>query len=328
MPATYYGDGSSDGSNDYGYNPFDYFFNGSGGSDGSNSDGGSSDFGSYLGDLGSYFGLGNGGSSDLGGSDGSGSTDPFGSGGSGSNGSSSSGSDASGLQAATSSESTGVVLINTELGYGTGEAAGTGLVLNSNGTIITNHHVIADSTSITVTDPSTSKTYTADVVGYDATDDVAVLKLEGASGLQPVTTDKAGVSIGEAVTAVGNADGAGSLSAADGSITATNQDITVSDDNGGTESLQNLIQVNADIIPGDSGRCAARCAGRGRRHERCRFERNRGRSGLRDPDQHGYLNRQRDPRWPEGCRPDLRLHGGDGRSARQQRDWRSGCRSR
>src|SRR6478609_9144342 len=76
-------------------------------------------------------------------------------------------------QPATTKESTGVVLVDTVLDYGTGEAAGTGLVLTADGIVLTNHHVIGDSTSITVTVPSTGREYVADVVGYDAKDDVA-----------------------------------------------------------------------------------------------------------------------------------------------------------
>ncbi|MDH2412766.1 trypsin-like peptidase domain-containing protein [Nocardioides sp. CER19] len=156
-------------------------------------------------------------------------------------------------QQATAQESTGVVLVDTVVDYGTGEAAGTGLVLTADGIVLTNHHVVADSTSITVTVPSTGREYVADVVGYDATDDVAVLQLEHASGLATVTTDTGGATTGQAVTAVGNAEGGGTLLAADGTVTAPSSNITVSDDQGGTESLSHLIQVNADVVSGDSG---------------------------------------------------------------------------
>jgi S1-C subfamily serine protease len=156
-------------------------------------------------------------------------------------------------QAATAEESKGVVLIDTVVDYGSGEAAGTGLVLTGDGLVLTNHHVVADSTSITVTVPSTGRDYVADVVGYDATDDVAVLQLEHASGLTTVTTDTSGATAGEAVTAVGNAEGGGTLLAADGTVTAPSSNITVSDDQGGTESLSHLIEVNADVVSGDSG---------------------------------------------------------------------------
>jgi S1-C subfamily serine protease len=218
-------------------------------------------------DYGSTYGYGGYGSSyGYGGSSGYGSTDPgsygsYGSyglgggtyGGYGTYGGSSTSTSTLDAEQASDTESTGVVLINTEVDYGAGEAAGTGLVLSDDGIVVTNHHVIADSTSITVTVPSTGKTYTADVVGYDAADDVAVLQLEDASGLTTVSTDTDGVSSGDAVTAVGNAEGGGTLLAADGTVTATGSDIQVSDDQGGTESLEDLIQVDADIVSGDSG---------------------------------------------------------------------------
>ena len=68
----------------------------------------------------------------------------------------------------------GLVDINTTLGYQQEQAAGTGIVLTSNGVILTNNHVINGATSISVTDVGNHKTYTASVVGYDRTKDIAV----------------------------------------------------------------------------------------------------------------------------------------------------------
>ena len=64
-----------------------------------------------------------------------------------------------------------------------GEAAGTGIVLTSSGEVLTNNHVIDGATSISVTDVGNGQTYQASVTGYDASHDIAVLKLTGASGL-------------------------------------------------------------------------------------------------------------------------------------------------
>ncbi len=135
------------------------------------------------------------------------------------------------------------------------QAAGTGMVLTSDGTVLTNNHVVQGATSITVTDETTGKEYRAQVVGTDATHDVAVLKLEDASGLSTVTLDDDGEpATGDAVTDVGNAEGTGNLVAAAGTVTALDQDIQVQSESGtGTESLQGLIQVAADIVSGDSG---------------------------------------------------------------------------
>src|SRR5437868_6586971 len=79
-----------------------------------------------------------------------------------------------------------LVDINTSL-YQQGKAAGTGIVLTSDGVILTNNHVIRGATKITATSIGTGKTYTAKVLGYSVTNDVAVIKLLNASGLTPAT---------------------------------------------------------------------------------------------------------------------------------------------
>ena len=155
---------------------------------------------------------------------------------------------------ASEKESTGVVLIDTQLGYENAEAAGTGIVLSKDGLVLTNNHVIADSTKISVTVATTGKTYEASVVGSDSTEDVAVLQLKGASDLQPATVDDDSVTVGDDVTAVGNSEGQGQLQAADGTVTDLGASVTTtaqgSED---SETLNNMIQVQADIVSGDSG---------------------------------------------------------------------------
>jgi S1-C subfamily serine protease len=185
--------------------------------------------------------------------DGSGGTGD-GSGGFGDSGSGS-GTDTGTTREATDAESVGVVDITTVIDYGSAEAAGTGIVLTSNGEILTNNHVVDGATKITVTVVSTGRSYAASVVGTDATDDVAVLQLSGASGLSTVTVSSDAVSVGDAVTAVGNAGGTGgTLTAATGTVTALNQTITASDEGGSdSEQLTGMIQVDADIQAGDSG---------------------------------------------------------------------------
>jgi S1-C subfamily serine protease len=136
------------------------------------------------------------------------------------------------------------------------EAAGTGIVLTSNGEVLTNNHVIRGATSLKVTDVGNGKTYTAKVVGYDASDDVAVIQLQNASGLTVASLgDSSSVQAGDAVTALGNAGGKGGTpSVASGRVTDLNQSITASDEGSGvSEQLTGLIQTNADIQPGDSG---------------------------------------------------------------------------
>ncbi len=156
---------------------------------------------------------------------------------------------------ATAEQSTGVVLINTVLGYNSAEAAGSGVVLTANGLILTNNHVVEGSTEIQVTVPATGQTYTATVVGTDSTADIAVLQLQGASGLTTATVDKDGdPAVGDTVTAVGNAEGGGTLMAATGPVTGLEQSITTQSEGVSKgEDLTNLIQVDADVVSGDSG---------------------------------------------------------------------------
>ncbi|QWT25401.1 S1C family serine protease [Subtercola sp. PAMC28395] len=179
----------------------------------------------------------------------------FGQGNDGSGSASGSGTATDSATAATDAQAVGVVLIDTKLDYQNAAAAGTGIILSSDGTILTNNHVVEGSTSISVTIATTGKTYTAKVVGTDAVDDVAVLKLDGASGLTTATLDtSSSVAVGDAVTGVGNAGGTGSLSAAAGAVTGLNQSVTTqAEGSAAGETLDGMIQIEADIQAGDSG---------------------------------------------------------------------------
>ena len=149
-----------------------------------------------------------------------------------------------------------LVDVTSTLGYQGAKAMGTGIVLTSNGEILTNNHVINGATSVSVTDIGNGKTYKATVVGYDVSQDIAVLQLSGASGLTTATTgDSSMVKVGDNVVALGNAGGVGGTpSVAAGSVTALNQSITASDEGAATsEQLSGLIETNADIQAGDSG---------------------------------------------------------------------------
>jgi S1-C subfamily serine protease len=149
---------------------------------------------------------------------------------------------------------TGVVVIDTNLGYQGGAAAGTGIVLTSSGEILTNNHVISGATTVKVVVPGTGHSYTAHVVGYDKTADVAVIQLQGASNLKTASLGSSSkLTVGQAVTALGNAGGTGSLTSAAGTVTGLGKTITASDDQGGSEQLTGLIETNAGIQPGDSG---------------------------------------------------------------------------
>jgi S1-C subfamily serine protease len=155
---------------------------------------------------------------------------------------------------ATSAQQVGIVDIDSMLGYQNAEAAGTGMVLTSNGNVLTNNHVVDGATSITVTVVSSGDTYTATVVGTDPSADVAVLHLDDASGLATAELSTSAATVGEAVTAVGNAGGTGTLSAAGGTVTALDQSIAAPDSTGSdAEQLNGLIETDAGVQPGDSG---------------------------------------------------------------------------
>jgi S1-C subfamily serine protease len=149
-----------------------------------------------------------------------------------------------------------LVDVNVTFGYQDAQGAGTGIVLTSNGEILTNNHVINGATSISVTDIGNGKSYSASVVGYDSTHDIAVLQLKNASGLKTAKIgNSSNVKVGQSVVAIGNAGGAGGTpSSAGGSVTALNQSITANDDlDGVSEQLTGLIETNANIQSGDSG---------------------------------------------------------------------------
>ena len=135
-------------------------------------------------------------------------------------------------------------------------AAGTGIVLSSSGEILTNNHVIDGATSIRVTDVGNGQTYTASVVGYDASHDIAVLQLKNASGLATATIgDSSSVKVGNKVVAVGNAGGKGGTpSVATGTVTGLNASITAFDEgDGSSENITGAIRSNTGIQAGDSG---------------------------------------------------------------------------
>jgi S1-C subfamily serine protease len=150
----------------------------------------------------------------------------------------------------------GVVDVYSELGYQNARGAGTGIVLTSDGEVLTNNHVINGATAIRVSDLGNGRTYRADVVGYDRTKDVAVLRLRGASGLPTaVLGDSSRVAVGDPVAAVGNAGGVGGApTVSGGTVTALNRSVSPTDElTGSVERLTGLIQVAANVQPGDSG---------------------------------------------------------------------------
>ena len=158
----------------------------------------------------------------------------------------------------------GLVDINSTLKYQDGTAAGTGMVLSSTGLVLTNNHVVDGSTHLSATLVASGRSYTAEVVGTDITDDVALLKLVGASGLKTVQVGNSTKAVlGTAVVALGNAGGTGgSPTVTVGTITALDRTITASDQgSSNAETLHGMLQTNAPIAAGDSGGALADSAG-------------------------------------------------------------------
>jgi S1-C subfamily serine protease len=153
------------------------------------------------------------------------------------------------------SPNAGIVDIYTTLGYQNGAAAGTGMIISRSGEVLTNNHVIRGATKFRVVDVTTHKRYTATVVGYSVSRDVAVLQLTGAAHLHTVKVGTAArLRVGQAVVARGNAQGLGGTpKAAHGHVLALHRQIVARDDSGDSETLKNVIATDAPVVPGDSG---------------------------------------------------------------------------
>ncbi|MFF1835362.1 S1C family serine protease [Streptomyces sp. NPDC058231] len=162
-----------------------------------------------------------------------------------------------------------------------GESTGSGVIITSDGEIVTNNHVVAGASSIKVT-LSTGRTYTAKVLGTDADKDLALIKLEGASGLKTATLgDSSAVRVGDQVVAIGSPEGlTGTVTS--GIVSALNRDVTVAKegdsgqdqgqgqqgggdwpfqfggqqfngDTGDSTTTYKALQTDASLNPGNSG---------------------------------------------------------------------------
>lgn len=154
--------------------------------------------------------------------------------------------------------------ITTRLSRPNLQAAGTGIVLSSSGLVLTNHHVVNDAVSITVTNIGNGQTYPAAVVDHDSTRDIAVLQIQDATGLATAPIgDSDSVEVGDDVAAIGNAGGRGGTpSITSGRVTALNRTVTVSDSiSGDSQRLTGMIRVSAHVEPGNSGGPLVNAAG-------------------------------------------------------------------
>jgi S1-C subfamily serine protease len=148
-----------------------------------------------------------------------------------------------------------IVDVTSTLALEGATAAGTGMVVTPSGEVLTNNHVIEGATSISVKIGSRSQTLPARVLGTDPTDDVALLQIQGVSGLPTVRLgDSSRVTVGQAVVAIGNAlNLPGPPKVTQGTVTSLGRAITVRDSLGHAEQLSNLIQTDAALQPGNSG---------------------------------------------------------------------------
>ena len=153
-------------------------------------------------------------------------------------------------------------VVSIDVKSGQNEDEGTGMIITSDGEVMTNNHVIelysqgGNSGSITVTEYGQTKPLPATLVGYDQTKDMALLKINNASGLPTVTFGNSGKAVvGDAVVAIGNALGlaAGTPTVTQGIISALGRSVTAGGVGTQTETLQNMIQTDAAINPGNSG---------------------------------------------------------------------------
>ena len=149
-------------------------------------------------------------------------------------------------------------------GYGsTGQAAGTGMIVTSDGYVLTNKHVIDGATDIKIITDAGDTYENVEIVGTDPLNDVAYLKINGASDLPTVTLgDSKTIVVGQPVLAIGNALGAYQNSVTQGIISGTGREVAAGDSSGrNVEYLTDMLQTDAAINPGNSGGPLVNAAG-------------------------------------------------------------------
>lgn len=142
-------------------------------------------------------------------------------------------------------------------------AAGTGIIVSSDGYIVTNKHVIEGSSSISVVLADGSIYENVKLVTYDPLNDVAFLKIEDVSDLKAATLgDSKTITVGQQVIAIGNALGEYQNTVTSGIISGTGRSLTATDGSGqNAETLNDMIQTDAAINSGNSGGPLVNAAG-------------------------------------------------------------------
>ena len=152
-----------------------------------------------------------------------------------------------------------VVTIQVSITQGrlTGTAAGTGIILTADGRVLTNAHVVSGATSITVGVAGQSQPMPATLIGADTVNDIALIKVTGASGLPTVTTASGAARVGDEVIAIGNALALnGELTVTKGIVSALNRSVDT-----GTSTMTGMLQTDAAISSGNSGGPLVNAAG-------------------------------------------------------------------
>jgi S1-C subfamily serine protease len=149
-------------------------------------------------------------------------------------------------------------VVSIDVKSGGEEDQGTGMIISTNGLVVTNNHVIAaavQSGTITVTRTGSTKSIPAVLVGTNPIDDVALIKMSGVKNLPTVTFGNSNaLDVGDAVVAIGNALGlaAGTPTVTSGIVSALGRTVTAGTSSS-SETLNNMIQTDAAINPGNSG---------------------------------------------------------------------------
>lgn len=141
--------------------------------------------------------------------------------------------------------------------YGTrssGEAAGTGIIVSKDGYVMTNNHVVEDSTEVAIVDSKGEQYDKVTVVGRDPLNDIAFLKISSDKEFTPAELGNSStIRVGQQVVAIGNALGQYSNTVTSGIISGTARTITAKSEGGKSETLTDLIQTDASINQGNSG---------------------------------------------------------------------------
>jgi serine protease Do len=133
--------------------------------------------------------------------------------------------------------------------------AGTGMIVTSDGLILTNRHVVEDTTATYTVVTNDGKTYPATVVSRDSINDVAFVRISGSNFPAVQLADSGAVQVGQRVVAIGNALGQFQNTVTDGIVSGLSRGIDAGDSSGTgtTETLSNVFQTDAAINPGNSG---------------------------------------------------------------------------